>query len=440
MTIFWILIAGLAGLALLFVIPPLLSRRAPTVETNQDQLNLDVFRQQLIELEADMEAGKLERGQYQDARQDLERELLHDVNGQGARSAPAAPGTAPFAALTLALALPVFAIGLYLAIGHSAIIPRLERVAGETAQAPGHGAADAQQAASLEIMVERLAARMEENPDQLEGWLMLGRTYVALDQPAKGAAALERALALAPQNPEVMINLAQALATAANSQLGGRPANLIAAALVVEPKHATGRWLNGLVAYQAGDFPLAVQRWEALALDLDAAGEDASELRQFIADAREQGGLPPANTPTSPSVTPVAAAAAASPAASAQPAPAATQGPAIQVAVSLAEPLKSKANANQSLFIYAKAASGPPMPLAVKRLRVADLPITVTLDDSLAMTPEMRLSNFPQVMVGARISASGQAVPQSGDLEGEIGPVATAENFSLKVVIDHVRP
>ncbi len=305
MTIFWILIAGLAGLALLFVIPPLLSRRAPTVETNQDQLNLDVFRQQLIELEADMEAGKLERGQYQDARQDLERELLHDVNGQGARSAPAAPGTAPFTALILALALPVFAIGLYLAIGHSAIIPRLETAAVATASTPpDHGAGGAQQAASLEVMVERLAAKMEENPNQLEGWLMLGRTYVALNQPDKGAAALARALSLAPQNPEVMINLAQALATAANGQLAGRPAELIAAALAIEPKHATGRWLNGLVAYQAGDFPLAVQRWEALTLDLDTAGEDASELRQFIADAREQGGLPPAITATNPTPTP----------------------------------------------------------------------------------------------------------------------------------------
>ncbi|MBK8639691.1 MAG: c-type cytochrome biogenesis protein CcmI [Chromatiaceae bacterium] len=451
MTIFWILIAGLAGLALLFVIPPLLSQRAPTAETNQDQLNLDVFRQQLIELEADMEAGKLEKGQYQDARHDLERELLHDVQGQGAPSAPAAPGNSPMTALLLALALPAFAIALYLAIGDSAIIPRLEGVAGETAQAPGHGAADAQQAASLEIMVERLAARMEQNPDQLEGWLMLGRTYVALDQPDKGAAALARALALAPQNPEVMINLAQAQATAANGQLGGRPAELIAAALVIEPKHATGRWLNGLVAYQAGDFPLAVQRWESLAIDLDAAGEDASELRQFIADAREQGGLPPATTsppapakatPASVSSTTATAgpAAGVSPAAKPGPTPAATQGPAIQVAVSLAEPLKSKVDANQSLFIYAKAASGPPMPLAVKRLRVADLPVTVTLDDSLAMTPEMRLSSFPQVMVGARISASGQAVPQSGDLEGERGPLTTAETSSLQLVIDRVRP
>ncbi len=441
MTIFWILVTGLAGLALIFVIPPLLSRHDAAEDTDQDQLNLEVFRQQLLELETDLEAGKLEKGQYQDARQDLERELLHDVNGQGSRSATTKPATAPFTALALALALPAFAIGLYLTLGDSAIIPRLEMATVSATQAPPeHGAVGDQQAASLDIMAERLAARMEEHPEQMEGWLMLGRTYVALDQPEKGAAALARALALAPQNPEVMINLAQALATAANSQLAGRPAELIASALLIEPKHATGRWLNGLAAYQAGDLPLAVERWEALGMDLDAAGEDATELRQIIADAREQGGMPPAATPARPSVAATTAMTPVSPPTSPQPAPIATKSPAIQVQVSLAEPLRAKADPNQSLFVFAKAASGPPMPLAVKRLRVADLPLTVTLDDSLAMTPAMRLSNFPQVIVGARISANGQAIPQSGDLEGEVGPLATAENPSLQVVIDRVRP
>ncbi len=441
MTIFWILIAGLAGLALLFVIPPLLSRQPATVGPDQDQLNLEVFRQQLRELDTDLEAGKLDQGQYQDACQDLERELLHDVNGPGARSVTTTQATAPFTALVLALALPIFAIGLYLALGDSAIIPRLEMASAPATQTPpDHGTGADQQAASLANMVERLAARMEEHPEQLDGWLMLGRSYVAMNQPEKGAAALTRALALAPQNPEVMINLAQALASAANNQLAGRPAQLIAAALVIDPKHATGRWLNGLAAYQAGDLPLAVERWEALGLDLEAAGEDASELRQIIADARDQGGLPPATSPAKPSVTPVVSAPVAPPATD-HPVTGDTQkGPAIQVQVSLAEPLQAKADPNQSLFVFAKAASGPPMPLAVKRLRVADLPITVTLDDSLAMTPAMRLSNFPQVIVGARISPSGQAMPQSGDLEGETGPLAPADQPSVKVLIDHIRP
>ena len=435
MTIFWILVAGLAALALLFVVPPLLTRHEAERAPDQDQLNLALFRQQLQELDADLEAGNLDRGQYQAARRDLERELLHDVAGQGA--GPAGPGQrAPLTALFLALALPAFATWLYVAIGDSAIIPRLELAAPNRANpaAAGHGAAGGADAASLEVLVERLAAKMEQNPDQLEGWLMLGRTYVALEQPAKGAAALQRALALAPQDPEIMVSLAQALAAAAGGQLAGRPVELITSALAVAPDHATGLWLQGLAAYQAKEFPQAVERWERLAQGLDPNGEDAAQLRQFIADAREEGGLPPGDAPTAaPASTMTGQTAAAG-----QDTLAA--GPSLQVEVSLAEPLWREADINHSLFVYAKAASGPPMPLAVKRLKVADLPLTVTLDDSLAMTPEMKLSNFPQVIVGARISPSGQASPQSGDLEGETGPLAPADQASVKVLIERVRP
>ena len=435
MTIFWILVAGLAALALLFVVPPLLTRHEAERAPDQDQLNLALFRQQLQELDADLEAGNLDRGQYQAARRDLERELLHDVAGQGA--GPAGPGQrAPLTALFLALALPAFATWLYVAIGDSAIIPRLELAATNRANpaAAGHGAAGGADAASLEVLVERLAAKMEQNPDQLEGWLMLGRTYVALEQPAKGAAALQRALALAPQDPEIMVSLAQALAAAAGGQLAGRPVELITSALAVAPDHATGLWLQGLAAYQAKEFPQAVEHWERLAQGLDPNGEDAAQLRQFIADAREEGGLPPGDAPTAAPASPMTG----QTAATGQDTLAA--GPSLQVEVSLAEPLWREADVNHSLFVYAKAASGPPMPLAVKRLKVADLPVTVTLDDSLAMTPEMKLSNFPQVIVGARISPSGQASPQSGDLEGETGPLAPADQASVKVLIERVRP
>lgn len=489
MTIFWILVAGLAALALLFVVPPLLTRHEAEQTPDQDQLNLALFRQQLKELDTDLEAGNLDRGQYQAARRDLERELLHDVDGQG--TGPAGPGKrAPVTALVLALALPAFATWLYFAIGDSTIIPRLELAAANRANpaAAGHGAAGGTDAASLEVLVERLAAKMEQNPDQLEGWLMLGRTYVALEQPAKGAAALQRALTLAPQDPEIMVSLAQALAAAAGGQLAGRPVELIVTALAVEPDHATGLWLHGLAAYQAKDFASAVARWERLAQGLDPSSEDAAQLRQFIADARAEGGLPPGGAETSapggpttgqtaspeptapagapmgttamapstatPPVTPPVASPATPPAASpraATSAPTATTppasgqasvaaGPKLQVEVSLAEPLWREADVNHSLFVYAKAASGPPMPLAVKRLKVADLPLTVTLDDSLAMTPEMKLSNFPQVIVGARISPSGQATPQRGDLEGETGPIAPADQPSVKVLIERVRP
>jgi len=436
MIIFWILAAGLAGLALVFVLPPLLSRLPPDTGMDQDQLNLEVFRQQLKELHGDMEAGNLDQTQYKAARRDLERELLHDVDGKG--GAAASNQTAPITALLLALILPAFAFGLYVVIGENAIIPRLEMAAAGKPGLPAGHPAEGGQALALDELVERLALKMEENPDNLEGWVMLGRTYVAINQPDKAVAALEKAQGLAPENPEVLLSLAQVLATAAGGQLAGRPADLVTASLKIDPKNPTGRWLQGLVAYQTEDFPLAVQRWEALVLDLDPAGEDAAEIRELIAEARERGGgAPPAqDAKAATSATDTKSATSAT----TPDTKAAAAGAAIQIDVSLAESLWPQANVNHSLFVYAKAVTGPPMPLAVKRLRVADLPLTVTLDDSLAMTPEARLSNFPQVLIGARISASGQASPSAGDLEGETGPVTPGKKGPVKLVIDRVRP
>jgi len=445
MTIFWILAVGLALLALLFVIPPLLSQGKSPARPGQDQLNLEVFHEQIGELDTDLQAGNLDLAKYQEARRDLERELLHDIAGDGAAPGAVSPATSPLTALILALALPAFAIGLYLAIGDTTIIPRLE-MAASTLPPSGHAAAGGQQTLSLDQMAQRLADRLEQNPEQLEGWVMLGRTYLALDKPDQGVKAFEIALKLAPQDAGIMISLAQAIAAAADGQLSGRPAELITAALAIDPQDATGRWLDGLLAYQEQDFARAVATWEALAQDLDASSEDAEQLRQFIADARQEGGLPPADAgagqaavkPATPATSDTASAA--GPPSPSRTKGAAASGSSVEVEVSLAQALKAKAAGNHNLFVYVKAATGPAMPLAVKRLRVADLPLTVTLDDSLALTPEMSLSKFPQVIVGARISASGQAMPQSGDLEGETAPFAPKDKASVEVRIDRVRP
>lgn len=444
MTIFWILAVGLALLALLFVIPPLLSRQMSPARPGQDQLNLEVFHEQIRELDADLQTGNLDMTKYQDARRDLERELLHDIAGEGAAAGAVSPAKSPLTALILALALPAFAIGLYLAIGDTSIIPRLE-MAASTLPASGHPDAGGQQTLSLDQMAQRLADRLEQNPEQLEGWVMLGRTYLALDKPDQGVKAFETALKLAPQDAGIMISLAQAIAAAAGGQLSGRPAELITAALAIDPQDATGRWLDGLLAYQEKDFGRAVATWEALVKDLDASSEDAEQLRQFIADARQEGGLAPADAGAGqaadkPAPPATSEAASTSPPSPSQTKDAAASGSSLEVEVSLAQALKDRADGNHDLFVYAKAATGPAMPLAAKRLRVADLPLRVTLDDSLALTPEMSLSKFPQVIVGARISASGQAMPQNGDLEGETAPFAPTDTASVKVLIDRVRP
>jgi cytochrome c-type biogenesis protein CcmH len=444
MIIFWVLAAGLLGLALLFVVTPLLSSRAPGSDLDQDQLNLEVFRQQLQELDADLAAEELDKSQYKAARRDLERELLYDVRSEDTTQAMPTEKGGRLTALVLAFAVPAGAIALYLHLGDSAIIPRLETAATAQPTLPaGHPGTAGGQVPPLEVLVQRLADKMEQTPDNMEGWLMLGRTYFAVNQPEKALGALEKAYGLAPENPEVITAYAQAVASNSGGKLAGQPAELIGAALKLDPNNTTALWLDGLASFQADDFAAAVERWEAILSELDPQGQEAAELRAFIANARQRGGMPPPQEAQQPAET-VAAAAGATTKGQAAPqaaqAGAAPTGPTVTVKVTLAEPLWPQADRNDTLFVYAKAISGPPMPLAVKRLRVSDLPAIVTLDDSMAMMPAMRLSGFPEVTIGARISKSGQAMPQSGDLEGEVSPVKPADTSTVEVVIDQARP
>ncbi|MEA3276071.1 MAG: c-type cytochrome biogenesis protein CcmI, partial [Pseudomonadota bacterium] len=205
MIIFWIMAAGLTGLALLFVITPLLSPQKQTDDVDQDELNLAVFRQQLEELDSDLAAGELDQQQYNASRRDLERELLYDVKGTDGDSKAGNSG-GRWAAALLGVAVPAAAVSLYLYLGDSAIIPRLEAVASSQPPAahPGQGQGQGEMP-PLEVMVQRLAEKMEQNPENLEGWLMLGRTYFAISQPERALYALEKAYGLAPQQPDVLV-------------------------------------------------------------------------------------------------------------------------------------------------------------------------------------------------------------------------------------------
>jgi cytochrome c-type biogenesis protein CcmH len=456
MIIFWILAAGLLGLASLFVALPLLKRPSPTDAPRQDELNLQVFRQRLTELDGDLAAGFLDQGQYDAARRDLERELLYDLDGDPTQGnvAPATtpPGTNtryPGLALALVLLVCAGAVLMYLRLGEREIIPQIEAMS--AALTPHEGTAPGKGAAPLDVLVKGLAERMEKNPDDVGGWLMLGRTYFALGQAPKALEAMERAYQLAPEQSDVALSYAQAVASNNGNRLAGRPAELIQGVLAKEPGNPTARWLDGMLAYQQARFADAAGTWQGLLNDMDPAGEEAQQLRQLIGQARNRAGLP--DTEASPGIALAQAAAEAPPTkdptseeaqaktAAARPDTAGdAAGAQIQVAVNLDPSLAAQAAPGDTVFVYARAAAGPPMPLAVQRLRVSDLPVTLTLDDSMAVMPAMRLSTFPQVVVGARISKSGQATPQSGDLEGQSDPIVIAETPQVSVTIDRPRP
>ncbi|MCG6859814.1 MAG: c-type cytochrome biogenesis protein CcmI [Chromatiaceae bacterium] len=441
MTIFWILAAGLIGLALLFVLPPLLSKRRQSEGVDQDELNLAVFRQQLQELDSDLAAGELGQQQYRAARRDLERELLYDVGDTGPDN-PDDRGGGRWAAALLGVAVPAAAISLYLYLGDSRIIPRLEAAA--SARAPTAHPSRPGEMPPLEVMVKRLAEKLEQDPNNLKGWMMLGRTYFATGQPERALDALEKAYGLAPENPDVLVAYAEAVAANKGSELAGRPAELIQTALKIDPEHTSARWLEGLASFQSNQFDQAARQWEALVSTFDPDGDEAKELRRYIAEARNRA---TPSTKQASEATKVADAggealnagksARTEESAPQQPAASATS---VRVEVSLAESLKGQANPSDSLFVYAKAVSGPPMPLAAQRARVQDLPLTLTLDDSMAVIPALKLSGFTEVTVGARISKSRQATPQSGDLEGEVSPVKPSQDGVVTIIINRVRP
>lgn len=460
MTIFWILAAGLIGLASLFIALPLLNRPSTADAPGQDDLNLQVFRQRLAELDGDLAAGFLDQDQYDASRRDLERELIYDLDGtpDGTKVSSAGQGRDrahryPALALTLVALVSVGAVLAYLQLGEREIIPRIEAMAGT----PHGGGAPGEGAPSLEVLVKGLAERMEQNPENPEGWLMLGRTYVAIGQASKALVAIERAYKLAPEETNVQIAYAEALAANNGNQLQGRPAELIRTVLAKDPGNPSARWLDGMFAYQQARYSDAVEAWQGILNELDPSGEEANQMRQMIAEASGRAGVPLAESGQTPSrketseATPVAREVAATAGETEQARGAAPSSPgavpgdasgdaAIQVAVSLDPALSARTTPGDAVFVYARAAAGPPMPLAVQRFRVSDLPVSVTLDDSMAMTPAMRLSGFPQVVVGARISKSAQATPQPGDLEGQTGPVVAAETPQVSVTIDQVRP
>lgn len=433
MTIFWVLAAGLAGLALLFVVPPILRGKpeASADKIDENQVNMAVFRQQMEELDADLAAGNLEQDQYDAARHDLEKELLIDIDESGPE--PVAQKSGKWAALALATAVPALAVAMYLMVGDQSAIEKLETGPAVAAQRQNARA----DVPPMDVLVARLAERMEREPDNVQGWLMLGRSYLAIDQTQKALGAYERARQLAPEEPEVLLGYATAIAKLEGG-FQGKAEEMIAAALELDPDNGNGLWMMGLVEYQRNNHAKAVELWTKLEGLLSPDSKEASTVRGYIQEARQQGGLPaaePASAAEQPRTVQVQNA---EPAPQTQTAP--TDGKAIQVQVSLAEQLQGKFSPDDTLFVFARALKGPPMPLAVKRLRAKDLPTKLILDDSMAMMEQMRLSNFAQVVVGARISKSGNAVPQSGDLQGEVQPVTPGQDQTVAVVIDNIRP
>lgn len=414
MTAFWTVAALLLAGALLFIVPPLLRRGKPGL--TERSVTVSVYRDQMTELEADVLAGTISKDQFQKGKNELERRLLDEVTLTGDSSPTSRPESKHKVAVAafITLGLPICAILIYLELGHPEAI------------APGKEAPGAQPAAhaltpeQIAVMVEQLAARLKDNPNDAEGWHLLARSYTAFGRFPEAADAYAKASALTPNDPQLLADYADALALSNGRNLMGKPLELVQTALKLDPNNQKSLALAGTAAFNNHDYIAAIDYWQRLRKTFPTDSDDARSVDANIAEARAAAGGQGMAVTQSATTS-------------------AARSAVIAGTVSLSPSLAGKASPSDTVFIFARAASGPKMPLAIVRAQAQDLPKAFSLDDSTAMGPTTKLSNFQEVMVGARVSKSGNAIAQSGDLVGSIGPVRVGSR-ELQVVVDRVVP
>ncbi|HSD41673.1 MAG TPA: c-type cytochrome biogenesis protein CcmI [Burkholderiales bacterium] len=410
MIAFALIATGMAAVAVAWILVPLLrSRGAGGVD--RDASNVAILRDQLADLQADLARGAIGPVQFEQARRELERRVLDEVSA--APDAATVQRGTPWAAAVLAGLVPVVAVLLYLFIGTPDALGPQARAGGAEG---GHEVTREQ----VEKMVADLAARLEREPDNVNGWVVLARSYYVMNRFDDAARAYERAVTLVPNDPDLLADYADTLAVTTGGNLSGKPLELARRALAADPTHWKALALVGTEAFNRKDYESAIQYWEKLKATAPPGSPIAQSIDASIAEARELGGMKVAAKPP--------AQAAAAPA-----------GGRVAGKVDLSPGLKGKVAPTDTVFVFARAAEGPRMPLAILRRQVKDLPFEFALDDSMAMAPNMKLSSFPDVVVGARVSRSGNATPQSGDLEGLSKPVKVGAS-GIAVVIDSALP
>jgi len=408
MGVFVLAAAVLVAATLLLLLRPW--RKAPKADAaTTREINAGVYRDQLLELDRDLTAGTLSPTDHEQARAELQRRLLDDA------ALAETPAAAPFGmrrtALALVLVLPLATAGLYTWLGSPAALDA--RATRSVTQQ------------DVEKMVSDLADRVAKNPSDTKGWIVLARSYRAMNRLPQSEDAFNHIGDTLYQDATLLAEYADVLATRAMGNFNGKPMEMVTRALQVDPEHPMALSLAATAAYNRSDFAQAVVHWEHLLRIVPAESDDAKWLSEAVAKTRAQMGSP-------------AASQAVAAAADKKTANASVGGMSISGRVSLAPALASKVAPTDTVFIFARSPQGPRMPLAVQRVHVADLPFDFKLDDSMAMSPEFKISGAAEVRIEARISKNGSATPGPGDLIG-VGPVVKPGTSKVALQIDQVR-
>lgn len=397
----WLLCALLLLVALGFLLIPLLRARRQQTEEDRTGLNVALYQERLAELQGQTDAGILTAEQFEAGRAEAARELLEDTQGTGQERVSRIGRGLP---ITLALLLPLLGLGLYLHWGASDKLA-LTR---ELQQPPR----------DLPDMIQRLERSVSAQPDASESWYFLARAYMAQERYQEASDAFASAIKSAGREPALLGLQAQAQFFANGKRWDAALQKLVDEALAADPQEPTTLGLIGIAAFEQGDYRAAVDYWQRLLAVLPPQDPTRDAIKSGIQTATERGGLAPGSAQDA---APELNAAAVAPVE-------------LRVRVTLAPALVGKVQPGDSLFVFARALSGPPMPLAVKRLTVADLPAEISLSDADAMLAQLKLSLHPQVELVARISRAGDAT--AGEWIGRSGPLANSEKALQTLVID----
>ena len=404
--LFLLIVSTLILLAFLFILPPLWRKQKVKI-VDLDQRNVEIAQHRLAELKENRLSGGLSQAQYDDQFSDLEQALSDDLDIVSREIQVTTQSK--WIIYIVALGIPLLAGSLYFMLGNYQAVSHTAEMS-----------VDPEATKLLEInkMVLRLAEKMKAKPDDAQGWLILGRSYKALEQYPQAADAFANAYRLLGDQAEVMLLYADALAYVNNRNLAGKPSELVYKALALEPDNLNALWLGGMAKAQEGDAPAATKLWIKLEATLPPGSDSQQEIKNLLSSL--------ANDTSQGQV---------------QKEPEATEQVKVSnftlsVQVSLSPKLQKAAAAEDTVFIYAQALSGPKMPLAIVRKHVSDLPLTVSLNDSMAMMPNMKLSNFASVKLMARISKSGNAMTQPNDLIGIIEQVDLTDKSIHKIIIN----
>jgi cytochrome c-type biogenesis protein CcmH len=421
---FWIIAILMVAAGLILMLPALLSKKSSLLNGNREQ-NISIAQERMAELENELESGSLSQETYKQTLEELEKGLLIDVTETDGQDKNQAGSSAKKMLIALVLFVPLLSFGLYKQVGS----PQYLDVAGpgshptntaNTATAPQAG-----ELPSMEEMIKGLKQKTADNPDDPDAWYLLGRLYAATEQFSASVDAYEQLVVVSDRQATALVVLADSLAMTQNGNLSGRPLSLVMEALEKNPNHTTALWMAGQAAADQKNYLQAIDYWQGAAAGLKENKEMLGELQSMISEAvvlAKEAGMDVKESTlaeASPVAMPVSS---------------------ISIEVTIDPSLLKEIKENDVLFIFARAVSGPPMPLAAIKRQARELPVSLVLDDSSMLRPGTSLAQFEQLKLGARVSHSGQPIAQSGDLQSEVQIINPGANESILLHINKLIP